>query len=184
MPSMAKINRPKDYKYNFNSQFFFDTNVWLLLFAAMGDYSIKDQTSYSCFLDELIRKDNPIFITSMVLSEFSNVILRRNFKQWVDRNNYINKDFKKDYIGSNDYTNSVDTIGASISKILKLPNVHKVGDDFNSIEVSSIITDLSIVDFNDSYIYQLSVKNNYTVVTNDRDFQKLPLKTDIVTEKI
>lgn len=50
---MATINI-KDFKIGFSDQFFFDTNVWLLLFGSVADFEKKDQMVYSQLLEDLI----------------------------------------------------------------------------------------------------------------------------------
>ncbi|MBY0486131.1 MAG: PIN domain-containing protein [Flavobacteriaceae bacterium] len=177
----TKLN---DYKIGFTDQFFFDTNVWLLLFGTVADYQKKDQEQYSKFLEQLLTQDKPIFLTSMVLSEFSNVILRRDFNQWIDNNNLNSQNFKKDFVGTANYKNSVESITIAINKILKLPIVTGVGDNFNSVNKDSILDDFKIVDFNDAYIAELCLKSNYKVVTNDKDFQLLSAKIEIITTQV
>ncbi len=180
---MATIN-VKDVKIGFSDQFFFDTNVWLLLFGTVADFESKEQKIYSKFLEELITKDKPIFITSTIISEYVNVILRRNFNLWISSNKLVNQDFKKHFVGTNEYKDTVDSITYSVKKILKLPNLLKVSDSFHNINVDNILGNFKTVDFNDSYINELASINKYKVVTNDKDFQKLNLKIDIITTQI
>jgi predicted nucleic acid-binding protein len=183
IPSMATINLT-GYQIKMSDQFFFDTNVWLLLFGTVANYQKADQASYSNLLQDLIRRDKPIYITSMILSEFANVLLRHDFKQWVTTNGLINQDFKRDFVGTIDYQNSVLTIKQLISSILNIPNIVKVSDSFHNTDTTTILGNFGIVDFNDSYITQLSNLNSYKVVTNDRDFQKLGAIIDILTTQI
>lgn len=180
---MATI-RLSNYRIGFTDQFFFDTNVWLLLFGAVADYQEKDQRLYSKLLEQLITQDKAIFLTSMVLSEFSNVILRRDFNQWIDNNKLIGKNFKKDFVGTGTYKTSVESITIAINKILKLPNIALVGDNFNAVNKNSILENFKIVDFNDAYIAELCYINNYKIVTNDGDFQLLATKVDIITTQV
>lgn len=180
---MATI-KLNNYQIGFTDQFFFDTNIWLLLYGTVADFQKKDQNQYTSFFETLIQKDAPIFLTSQVISEFSNVILRRDFKQWVTNHNLVNQDFKKDFVGTRDYTDSVVTISISIKKILKLPNVVLVGDDFNAIDKEEILNNFKVVDFNDAYYAQLAILKNYKIVTNDTDFQKLSTKIDIITTQV
>lgn len=173
-----------DYKIGFTDQFFFDTNVWLLLFGTVADYQKKDQLQYSKLLEQLLTQDKPIFLTSMVLSEFSNVILRRDFNQWIDNNKLVGQNFKKHFVGTSTYKTSVETITIAINKILKLPNITLVGDNFNAVNKNSILENFKIVDFNDAYIAELCGINNYKIVTNDGDFQLLAAKVDIITTQV
>lgn len=180
---MATI-KVQDLKIGFTDQFFFDTNIWLLLFGTVGDFQIKDQKAYSKLLEDLITKDKPIFIASVVISEFANVLLRRDFEQWVSVEKIVNARFKIDFVGTKRYQYSVTTITKSINKILKLPNIQPIPDSFHCIGKENILNNFKIVDFNDAYIFELSKMNNYKIVTNDKDFQKLDSKIDIITTQI
>ena len=180
---MATI-RLNDYKIGFTDQFFFDTNVWLLLYGSLAGFQQKDQAQYSKFLEELITHDKPIFLTSMILSEFSNVILRKNFNQWVDNNNLVNQNFKVDFVPTTEYKTSVESISIAINKILKLPNITKTGDNFNAVDFNFILENFKLIDFNDSYIAALALLNDYKVVTNDADFQHIDAKITVVTTRV
>jgi predicted nucleic acid-binding protein len=180
---MATI-KLKEFEIGFTDQFFFDTNVWLLLYGTVAGFQANDQTQYANLLEKLITRDSPIYITSMVISEFANVLLRRDFNQWISNNNFIDKDFKKDYVGTTEYKNSVATITVSINKIFKLPNLIVIADNFNAIDKNAILNNFKIVDFNDSYYAQLAILSKYKIVTNDKDFQKLDSNIDIITTKI
>lgn len=177
---MATI-KLNNYQIGFTDQFFFDTNIWLLLYGTVADFQKKDQNQYTSFFETLIQKESPIFLTSMVISEFSNVLLRRDFNQWVSTNKLVNQDFKKNFVGTKDYKDSVETISISIRKILKLPNIILVGDDFNAIDKEEVLNNFKLVDFNDAYYAQLAILKKYKIVTNDTDFQRLSSKIDIIT---
>lgn len=179
---MATI-KLETYKIGYNDQFFFDTNVWLLLFGNLANYKPKDQKEYSNFFKETLQRNIPIFVSSMVLSEFANVLLRLDFKQW--KNNVTeHKDFKRDFGITADYQNSVQNAKDLLKSILELPNVHLISDFFNGINMTNVLTNFSVVDFNDSYIKELALTNNYKIVTNDKDFQKLDSNVDIITTQI
>jgi predicted nucleic acid-binding protein len=171
----------KQYEIGYKDQFFFDTNIWLLLYGTVADFQADDQSQYAKFLEKLLTRDLPIYITSMVVSEFANVLLRRDYNQWISTNNLVGMHFKKDFVGTKEYENSVETITISINKIFKLPNISIVGDNFNAIDKSSVLEDFKIVDFNDSYFVQLAILNNYKIVTNDKDFQKMEDNIDVIT---
>lgn len=177
----TNINR---YKIGFTDRFFFDTNIWILLFGSIANYEKKDQQAYSKFLEELITREKGIYITSMVISEFSNVILRKNFKEWSFFKDNVGKDYKKDYVGTKSYKETVETISIVLKKILKLPNVIKIGDNLNSINFDAVEVNFLMADFNDSYFTQLAIINNYKIVTNDKDFQKLNGNFEIITTQI
>lgn len=176
---MATINI-ENYKIGYTDQFFFDTNVWLLLFGNLANYKPKDQREYSKLFKESLQRDIPIFISSMVLSEFANVLLRIDFKQWKTKFSEP-KDFKKDFGLTPEYKNSVQNTKGLLKSILELPNIHLISDSFNGINKENILSDFDIVDFNDAYIIELARSNNYKLVSNDKDFQKLDSKIEIIT---
>lgn len=180
---MATIN-VKDFKVIYTDNFFFDTNVWLLLFGTIAEYELRSQRLYSKFLESLISTNNFIYINSTIASEFANVILRRDFNLWVSNNKLVNQDFKRDFVGSATYQDSVNSISILLNKILKLPNVQRISDSFHNVHIENILTNFKIVDFNDSYIYAISLANNYKIVTNDKDFQKLHGSIVIITTQI
>ncbi|MEZ0128327.1 type II toxin-antitoxin system VapC family toxin [Flavobacterium sp. LBUM151] len=180
---MATI-KVEDLKIGFTDQFFFDTNIWLLLFGTIADFQNKDQKIYSKLLEELITKDKPIFISSTVISEYANVLLRRDYEQWISIEKKVNAKFKIDFVGTKRYEDSVNIISKSISKILKLPNIQPISDSFHCINIENILTSFKVVDFNDAYIFELAKLNSYKIVTNDKDFQKLYSKVDIITSQI
>ncbi|MCP9200550.1 PIN domain-containing protein [Gramella sp. GC03-9] len=184
IPCMAII-KIQNYRAKFGDQFFFDTNIWLLIYGPVANYQKKDQKEYSKFLAEIITRNYPIYITSMVISEFGNVILRRDFRQWADNQvNNPSPDFKKDFIGTQDYIGSVQDIKQLIQDILALPIVTKIPDDFNNLDINSILNHFDLVDFNDSYISILAEKKKYKIVTNDKDFQKLKDSVEIITTQV
>ena len=57
-------------------------------------------------------------------------------------------------------------------------------NSFHNLKTDNILENFKVVDFNDSYIYELAIANNYKVVTNDTDFQKLNSKIDIITTRV
>jgi len=177
---MAAINI-KHYKIGFSDQIFFDTNIWILLYATIANYQKNEQKIYTDFFQTLLQKATPIFLTSMVISEFANVILRRDFNQWLSTENLSGKDFKKDFVGTEKYGETVSVISVTINNILKLPNIAVVGDNFNAIDNSAILENFKLIDFNDSYYAELAYMNKYKIVTNDKDFLKISAKVDIIS---
>lgn len=174
----------QDFNSKFSDEFLFDTNVWLLIYGPIADYQKKDQREYSRFLANLIQRNRSIYITSMIISEFANVILRRDFRQWSDNQTIPNIDFKRDFVGTREYVDSVQEIKQLIVEILSLPIITKIPDNFNSLNMDTILERFDVVDLNDAYISALSQSNNYKIVTNDRDFQKLQNSIDIITTQV
>lgn len=177
---MARIS-VDSYKLSFSDVFFFDTNIWLLLFGTVADFEKNEQRKYSNFFAELVSKDKAIYITSLVFSEFSNVLLRRDFRSWQKNTNNYDKDFKKDFVGTEAYKNSVESIKIQLNKILALPNLVRVGDSFHILNFERIFSNFDFIDFNDSYYAEVCMQNNYKLVTNDRDLFRLEQNLDIIS---
>jgi predicted nucleic acid-binding protein len=177
---MAKINID-NHVIGFSDSYFFDTNVWLLLFGTIADFQKYEQKKYSQFFSNIIEKEKPIYITSLICSEFSNVLLRRDFKLWEKENSFHNKDFKRDFVGTDKYKSSVYSIKLQMNKILSLPNLIKIGDSFHILNFDNIFSNFDLIDFNDSYYAEVCRVNNYKMVTNDKDFLLISDSINIIT---
>lgn len=178
-----EMTKPSDFKFTFASEFFFDTNIWLLLYGKIADYQKNDQKEYSRLFGEILSRKSSIYINSMIISEFANVILRLEFSVWKTRNKLIDPDYKKDFVGTDEYKNTVAHITAIINKILQLPNIIRIPDDFNSLNMGEILENFKQVDFNDAYIYSITKSKNLILVTNDGDFKKINTKIKIISTK-
>jgi len=172
---------PSDYKVTFTDRFFFDTNIWLLLYGTIAHFQEKDQKQYSRFFANILERENPIYITSLVLSEFANVLLRKDFNQWVSINGLVNQDFKRDFVGTSEYTYSVEIVSVLINKILALPNILRISDDFTAIDISSILKQFKIIDYNDSYFLEMAESKELVVVTNDSDLLKIDSNITVIS---
>lgn len=139
------------------------------------------ESLYSKFLGDLITRGKTIYISSLILSEFSNVLLRLSFKQWQSSNQFINKDFKKDFIGTKEYNDTTIFVKHNLIKILSLPNIMKISDDFHILDIDDVFKNFGNIDYNDSYIYHLASTKGYKIVTNDKDFLNLANTIDIIT---
>lgn len=179
-----ELIKPVNYRVSYTDNFFFDTNVWLLLYGTIADFQRRDQRVYSNFLGDLLGRGNSIYITSMVISEFANVILRKDFKQWCLTNAYVDMDFKKDFVGSVQYKSTVQVVSNLISRILALPGILKISDEFSNININSILARFKNIDFNDAYIVEISELRDYIIVTNDKDFFTVDTHLKIISNQI
>ena len=115
----AKITDITKYTPKSSYKFFFDNNVWMYLFCPLGGYNQTKQKHYSSFLQSISTSRCTIFISSMVLSEFSNRCLRMDFDLWKKSTSKHNADYKKDYVGTDRYKDVVEEIKQSIHNIMK-----------------------------------------------------------------
>jgi len=169
---MEKI-KPSDLHLNFSTNLFFDTNIWLFLFGSIASYEEKRQKHYSRLFYDAVQKNCSIYITSMVMSEFANVILRREFNKWKKDTGNHAAQYKKDFVGTEAYEEKTELVKNQLNKILNLPNILRAPDSFNNINISSIFSNFGLADFNDAYINELVSSNDLILVTDDGDFEKI-----------
>lgn len=164
----AKIFDIKKYSPKSSDIFFFDNNVWMYLFCPLASFNISRQRNYSAFLQSISTSRSTIVINSLILSEFTNRYLRMDFEQWKNENDAFDASYKKDYIGTNRYQDTVAEIKRNINQILKF--CEKFSDNFNAVNLNNILLHLSHIDFNDSYYLELAKLSNLKIVTDDADF--------------
>lgn len=164
----SKIQDIKEYSPKSSDVFFFDNNVWMYLFCPLGDYNIKKQKSFSSFLQSVSTSRSTIFINSLILSEFTNRYLRIDFELWIKENSNYSAEFKKDYVGTDRYQDTVKEIKRNITQILKF--CEKSSDNFNAVDLDKILDHLTHIDFNDSYYLEFAKIGNLKIVTDDGDF--------------
>jgi predicted nucleic acid-binding protein len=168
----AKVIDIAEYSPKALDVFFFDNSVWMYLFCPLGNYNSNKQRYYSSFLKSIQTSRSTIFISSLVLSEFANRYLRMDFERWKEENNYPTAIFKKDFIGIERYSETIEEIKRNINQIMSFCD--KSHDNFNAIELNSIFKHLSVIDFNDSYYIELAKLGKWKIVTDDRDFITYP----------
>jgi|SRR5690606_21803203 len=183
---MAKLDL-KTHRITSVQEFFFDTSVWLLLYGNLGNYNKADQSFYTKAFQEIVEKQSCILITSQVISEITNVLLTKGFKDFVVSNrldiNVTNK--KRDFVGTKEYLNTVGFISTVIEQILGLRNILRLNDSFSNIDIPKILTNFQKIDYNDCYYLELlsTRKQGTILVTNDGDFDKISTTVDIYTNK-
>lgn len=171
----------KDYSPKALDNFFFDTNVWILLFGDIANFQRKEQAKYSNILQTLLSRKSTIYLTSNVISEFSNVLLKKTFKDWSSKTENIAKEYKRDFVGNDIYLQQIGMISNLINKIINLPCVERIPDDFNAIQLERILERFKLIDFNDAYIAEICESKALKLVTNDRDFFILKDNIDIIS---
>lgn len=178
---MSKIHNIDLYKLHSNDVLFFDNNIWMYLFCPIGNYNKNLQRKYSSFFNSVHSLNVCIWINSLVLSEFCNAWLRLEFDRWKKQPENISKtNFKRDFIPSETYKETVKDIKETVNSILR--NVEKCSDNFNAIDLNSVFAEFGNCDFNDSYYLKLAHMNNWKIVTDDADFFKNnKLNIEIIT---
>lgn len=167
-----KVFSLNDYSIKSGDIFFFDNNIWMYLLCPIAQYNEKRQKAYSKFLNYILERKNHIYINSLVLSEFSNRYLKLDYditKRDPNKAGVFN-DYKKDFVGSTEYENTVATLKIQIKNILKM--CIRCSDEFNSINTDEILNVFTYIGFNDSYYIHFAQRKNLIIVTDDSDFLK------------
>lgn len=168
------IDMSSFYKISQNEKVFIDTNILIYLFSPdFVSSNYDDKERYSKILDLLLEKKAQLYISSVVVSEFINRILRIDYRK--HEGEY--PDFKKDYRPSEQCKNTLRLILNQLKKILKIS--HKINDDFNGFDVLDWYAKDSNndLDFNDLHIAYIIDKNNLKLLTNDSDFGNFGINT-------
>lgn len=160
------------YEFKANKTYFFDNNIWIALFAPFINTNEERQHKASNFIERIQSFNSEIIVTSLIVSEFANTYLRASFELWKKGTMNPLANYKKDYKKTDDYQDNLTLAKRSIEKIIGLDFVAKYPDDFNSIDMSSIIDNFQI-DFNDAYYLELCYKNKWDLVTSDSDFDTI-----------
>ncbi len=176
---MAQLIDITKYSPKTSENYFFDNNIWMYLFCPIASYEQRKQNIYSDFLEKLLSNNHTIFINSMILSEFANSYLRLDFKLWKDETKNLHADYKKDFVGTARFTETVKGVKSEINKILKI--ALKGSDEFNSINLTNVLNEFGKSDFNDCYFLELARQKNYKIVSDDRDLQNSKILVDVIT---
>lgn len=162
-----KIIKVNQHNPNQSFGYLFDTNVWLYIYGPVAGSNTNKQRIYSKLLNSILERKAVIFITSLVLSEYINRVLRIGFQQWKNNGNY-NADYKRDYRGTDDYKENLADAIAQVEEILKI--TQRRPDDFNAMDINAILAEMSqSSDYNDSYIVKCCENANIKFVSDDRD---------------
>lgn len=157
--------------------FFFDANIWLLLFCPIGNYSQSKQRGYSDFLRQANNAGSTLIINSLVLSEFCNRYLRIDFE--LSKREFPTIEYKKDYVGSETYQSTVAEIVSAVSNILQMAT--RISDDINAVSLERVYECFNHIDFNDSYYIELCERRNWILVSDDGDYGKIDSSIKLIT---
>lgn len=178
---MANTTLIKDFDPKTSHHIFLDANVLLYVFAPIGNYKLSVQQEITKFLDLCQSVGANLYVTSMVISEVCNVIIRDDFKSWTLKPANSGKtDFKRDYRPSQSYKDIVAAIKSVVKSITKLAS--RFPDNFHNIDLE-LLSDLTIdADFNDAYFLQLAAQQKWVICTRDRDIINHPKRQiDVIT---
>lgn len=169
-----------NYTVGPSDNFFFDTNVWIFMFATIASSSKNKQAKYTSFFQEIISRDATIWINSQVVAEYVNRCLHLEFDKWKIQTNRINADFKKDFRPTDDYLSALEDVRTQVKLILEKSQKHP--DDFNSINVEAILQSMGTAyDYGDAIIVDLCKRKKFKLVTDDSDMTKSNFSFPVIT---
>lgn len=163
-----------------SDSFFFDTNVWLFLFGPIADTDKWKQAKYSSILATIVSRNAGLFISSLIIAEYINRVLRIEFKNWKTKTGNVNANYKTDFRNTADYLFAKDDAIKQVGEILKVST--RTPDSFNSIDINELFMHIDEnCDFNDAYLASLCERGGHSLVTDDRDFEKSFPDLSIIT---
>ena len=160
--------------------FFFDTNVWIHIFGPIASAHSQKQLEYTRLLREIRTVGATIWISSLVISEYVNAVLRIKFGQWKQANGYNNANFKRDFRITNDYLEALREAKTAIDEILLVST--RRPDDFHLLDVSSVLATMGNThDYNDAVIIDDCRRHGMKLVSDDKDITLANLPFQVIT---
>ncbi|PZR24444.1 MAG: hypothetical protein DI539_00260 [Flavobacterium psychrophilum] len=170
------ISSAKFYKLEKGAKYFLDANIWIFILSPPNKppHRIKQ---YLSLFDEILQDDSiKIVVPTLLISEVINRILKMvHYPDFLRKNGTskadINQEYYKDvFRPSQAYKDSYAVLTDDF--IAYSSSIELVNDGLGTeIDYSDILenppTDL---DFNDNYYYNLALKRNYIVISDDKDF--------------
>ena len=166
------------YSVKDNTNYFLDANIWLKILVPKINATYKDKQYYNLFEQIIAKTKCKIVVPALVLSEVINRILRDvHMGKFISKLKKANPEFKPDSgFYKNVFRPSEEFIIAYTMVCYEIKNFHTsiqlipdgLGTDF---KFKHILSDPPKgLDFNDYFYYNICKKNNYTIITDDKDF--------------
>ena len=169
-----------NYTVSPTEEFFFDTNIWMFLFAPLAGARQNKQKAYSKLLGDIISRGATIWINSQVVAEYVNRCLRMEYEVWRKDPQKCNGNFKHDFRQTEDYQSTLRDTKAQVSAILQKST--RYPDDFHTIDVEGIISSMGTsLDYGDAVIVDLCKRKKYKLVTDDGDMTNTDFSFDVIT---
>lgn len=155
--------------------YFFDANIWIFVLRPPNILNSKKRRYIEFFENVFSAEDARIAVTSTLLSEVINVILREiswalySDERGEDHSQKNRRNFKSEYRGTEhckeQYELICDDIAAYKDKFVLL------NDEFGTgIGIDELLKPSATMDFNDYHFYLLALKHECVFITDDGDF--------------
>lgn len=175
---MVKVCDLSTYQPKSTDKFLFDTNILVYLYNSLNpDLNETKSEVYSNFMAEIVKSGATIYLTSLNLAEFVNVLISReyNIKKQSKGENYQKK---RDFRNSDDYSYAIEQIKPIIRRMLS--TFTKLSDNFEELAIDDL-TDNIKIDFNDEYFNYLCNYNDIKLITEDIDYSLLNSPLEVIT---
>lgn len=172
---MVEVFQLKDFEPKQSHHIFLDANVLIYAFAPIANYKHNIQRQISNFFEVSMKVNANLYVTSLVLSEIYNLLLKENFDDWKRKPENIGKNnLKKDFRPTEEFKEGVIVINSIIKNILKLASPFP--DDFHLVKIERINQMCNNADFNDCYFLEIASRKNWMIFTRDRDIIDHPMR--------
>lgn len=163
MPNVYDVKEPCTFS---NKPVFFDTNVWINIngFDPRPEYRV-----YSDFYSSLLKKNNEVVVTDLVLSEFFNRCCKLQHNVCLETKVTNERQFKKFRL-SKDFQPYSESVRDTCLNIVDDCNFDQF--QLSKESVSNVIEESAKgrLDYNDIVIRELCKERGYILVTHDYDF--------------
>ena len=174
------IQDPRKEEYRSSNPVFFDTNIWLTLFAPPSKEDDFWKNEYSKVFSLVHQNNVPIILDSIIVGEYINKYCRIEIDAYFGDNESAKKislkDFRENHFDI--YQPIIHSVIESINEIFSLPQIEIINYSFNTFDIENGLDLLKNkkVDWNDILIIDNCQKNSYSLITNDADFLNADIK--------
>jgi len=171
------IRRLSTYRFRETDRLLFDANIWLFLYSPQYGPNDNRVRIYSAALKSVLAAHSPIFIDTLVLSEFINTWARFAYNKL--RAPAKPKDFKA-YRNSLAFKPVAKAISDACRRILR--HATRIDSEFSSLDIDAALSgyEAGKLDFNDYVLAELCNTKGLALVTHDADLKGQTL--NILTE--
>ncbi|MCO5950855.1 type II toxin-antitoxin system VapC family toxin [Mucilaginibacter flavidus] len=172
---MSETFQLREFEPKGSHHIFLDTNVLLYAFAPLAEYKVDIQEQITKFFEVCKSVNANLYVTSLVLSEVSNVVIRDDFQAWKIKPENARKDkFKDHYRQTENYKEIIDFLNSVNKNIIKLASPFP--DDFQLLDLDKIGKMCYNGDFNDCYFLEIAARKKWMIFTRDNDLIHHPLR--------
>lgn len=150
-----------------------DANVLLYLFDVIQG---KNDPGYSDIIYNSTRENVEFFVNPFIISEYVNRLLRNAGFAYSEEKQITNYNFKRDFRPTDEfceiYAYCMDSVKQEVLDLCSLSN------PLDNHYIGTILDEKGVFDFNDLLIVCDAIQNNFSIITNDKDYFNLAVQMD------